>query len=190
MLESPPPPVEEVWLYEMPFITLIASSVETFETECCGLLLGYRSWSSLDKVRRAIIEQAYQFQMSERTRFSVSIPEEEDECVDMIYKLSMYEPLGYFHSHPNERPLPSPCDMKHMYINQIELILSIRNKKHNVPWRYDSRKKELSGVFGDYRFELSAITKVNEKRYKKLELLCPFALGIGSRYFDTQISLR
>jgi hypothetical protein len=65
----------------------------------------------------------------------------------------------------------------------------MRNKKRNTPWYYNPNKKMLSGVFGDYRFELCAVTKVNEKRYKKLELLCPFALGIGSRYFDTQISI-
>ena len=48
--------ISEVWLYEMPFITIITSSVETYRKESCGL--GYPVLSHWDKVSRAIIEQA------------------------------------------------------------------------------------------------------------------------------------
>jgi len=189
--KSHPPPISEVWLCEMPFITIIASSVETYKRECCGLLIGYRSWSNWDKKRRAIIEHAYQFQMSERTRNSVTVPEQEDRCKDIIYKLSMFEPLGYFHSHPENDPSPSKKDIQSMNVNEIELIVSIKKKGRTVPWKTDWSNKMLSGVLGDHRFDLSAytLTKKNQLDVKKIPLLCPFALGIGSKYFDTQAKI-
>jgi proteasome lid subunit RPN8/RPN11 len=185
--QGSPPPVSVVWLCELPFITIVASTVETYKKECCGLLLGYRSWSHWDKNRRAIIEQAYQFQTSERSGNSVTVPEQEDRCKDMIYKLSMFEPLGYFHSHPGRNPTPSRSDIKSMSVNEIELIISVKKGK-NVSWRYDSTKKVLCGTLGDLRFELSAYIRTRKSglRVEKLEILCPFALGIGSKYFDTK----
>ncbi|MEM3458967.1 MAG: Mov34/MPN/PAD-1 family protein [Candidatus Bathyarchaeia archaeon] len=178
MYQSAPPPVSVVWLGEIPFITIIAASVETYRKECCGLLLGYRSWSHWDKTRRALVEQAYQFQTSERSRYSVTVPREESRCKDMIYKLSMFEPLGYFHSHPECDPTPTKDDVQSMKINDIELIVTIEKKDRNVPWRYDASKKLLAGVLGEFRFELAAYTRTKSKSptVKKLDLLCPFAL--------------
>lgn len=152
-------------------------------------MLGYRSWSHWDKVRRALVEQAYQFQTSERSRSSVTVPREESRCKNMIYKLSMFEPLGYFHSHPELDPSPTEDDIESMGMNDIELIVAVERKGRVVPWRYDERRKLLSGVLGDFRFELSAYTRTKSRllEIKKIDLLCPFALGIGSRYFDTQI---
>lgn len=124
-----PPPVSIIWLSEMPFTTLLASSVETYKKECCGLLLGYRSWSHWDKIRRAIIEQAYPFQMSERSCNSVTVPTQEDRCKQMIYQLSMLEPLGYFHSHPNTEPAISRDDIQSMNVNDIEVVISIKKKE-------------------------------------------------------------
>jgi len=99
----------------------------------------------------------------------------------------MFEPLGYFHSHPGEDPSLSKIDIKNMNLNEIELIVAIREKSKTVPWRYDLRRKVLSGVLGDFRFELSAFIRVkNKAKVKKLDLLCPFALGIGSKFFDIQ----
>lgn len=188
MFRGSPPPISMVWLSEIPFITIIAASVETYKKECCGLLLGYRSWSHWDKTRRALVEQAYQFQTSERSRYSVIVPREESRCKDMIYKLSMFEPLGYFHSHPECDPTPTK-DVQSMKINDIELIVAIEKKGRNVPWRYGASKKLLSGVLGEFRFELTAYTRTKSKSptVKKLDLLCPFALGIGSKYLDTQV---
>jgi len=62
----------EVWLSEIPFITIITSSVETYKKECCGLLLGYRVWSCWDQVNRVIIEHVYQFQIADRASGSVT----------------------------------------------------------------------------------------------------------------------
>ena len=190
MSKRPAPPVSEVWLGEIPFITIIASSVETYKKECCGLLLGYRSWSHWDKTRRAIIEHAYQFQMSKRSRYSVTVPRQESRCKDMIYKLSMFEPLGYFHSHPESNPMPTKEDIESMNVNDVEIIVAIKRKGRYVPWRYDSQKKILSGVLGEFRFEICAYTRTrsSDRPIKKIDLLCPFALGIGSKYFDTQVS--
>jgi|GEM_PF-5533814 len=101
----------------------------------------------------------------------------------------MFEPLGYFHSHPESEPTPTKEDIKSMKVNDVELIVAISKKGRQVPWRYDAAKKLLSGVLGDFRFEMAAYirTKCEQPSVKRLELLCPFALGIGSKYFDTQI---
>jgi len=189
MYRGSPPPVSVVWLGEVPFITIVAASVETYKKECCGLLLGYRSWSHWDKIRRALVEQAYQFQTSKRLHYSVTVPREESRCKEMIYKLSMFEPLGYFHSHPESDPMPTKEDIKSMKVNDVEIIVAISKKGRQVPWRYDAAKKLLSGVLGEFRFEMAAYirTKSEQPSVKRLELLCPFALGIGSKYFDTQI---
>jgi len=179
--------ISETWLYEMPFITIITSSVETYSKECCGLLLGYRSLSHWDKIPRAIIEQAYPFQIAERTSRSVTIFEREDKkCKNFIYLLSMFEPLGYFHSHPEGDPTPTKEDIESMNPNEIELIVAIKKKGRTVPWSYNLQSKVLSGVLGDFRFELSAFALTEKKKIRKLDLLCPFALGIGSKYFDIQ----
>jgi hypothetical protein len=90
MYRDSPPPVSVVWFSEVPFITIVAACVETYKKECCGLLLGYCSWSRWDKTRRALMEQAYQFQTSERSRYSATVPYEESRCKEMIYKLSMF----------------------------------------------------------------------------------------------------
>jgi hypothetical protein len=126
--------------------------------------------------------------MSERSCKSVTVPIQENRCKEMVYKLSMFDPLGYFHSHPNCDPTPTKADIKSMNVNDIEVIVSIRKKGKEVPWRYDDVKKVLSGVLGEFRFEISAYIRTKKSRLevRKLDLLCPFALGMGSKYFDTQ----
>jgi len=47
-----------------------------------------------------------------------------------------------------------------MNLNEIELIVAIREKSKTVPWRYDLLRKVLSGVLGDFRFELSVFIHV------------------------------
>ncbi|MEM2704132.1 MAG: hypothetical protein QXR45_13355 [Candidatus Bathyarchaeia archaeon] len=70
----------------------------------------------------------------------MTVPREESRCKDMIYKLSMFEPLGYFHSHPECDPIPTKDDVQSMKINDIELIVTIEKKGRNMPWRYDASK--------------------------------------------------
>jgi len=60
-----------------------------------------------------------------------------------------------------------------------------------APWRYSVYKKELSGVFGDFRFDIAVHScfKSNQhvKDFEKIDLQCPFALGIGSKYYDVNV---
>jgi proteasome lid subunit RPN8/RPN11 len=189
MPSSSPAPVEEIWLYENSFNFMIAASIETYPKECAGLLLGYRSWSHLDKIRRAIIEQAYPFQMPKRTTSTVEIPAKGDaRCKEAIYQLSQLEPLGYFHSHPNAEPVPSKSDRKSMEQYEIELIVAIRRKSRVTPWAYNDAARRLTGTLGDYRFEISAYQLVRKSTsgVERIHILCPYALGVGSKYFDTQ----
>jgi hypothetical protein len=106
----------------------------------------------------------------------------------MIYKLSMMDPLGYFHTHPEGCPSPSDDDIEDMKPHEIEIIISVERKERTVPWSYDPAKRMLSGVLGEFRFEMCAYMRAKKdlQKVEKLDLLCPFALGIGSKYFDTQ----
>lgn len=71
--------------------------------------------------------------------------------------------------------------------HDIEIVISVSKKKKTTPWRYDANRKELSGVFGDFRFNVAAHScfklQQRAKKFEKIELLCPYALGIGSKYF-------
>jgi proteasome lid subunit RPN8/RPN11 len=71
------------------------------------------------------VEQAYQFQTSKRSRYSVTVPREESRCKEMIYKLSMFEPLGYFHSHPESEPAPTKEDIKSMKVMRARIAMAI-----------------------------------------------------------------
>lgn len=188
------PRVFEAFLYEIPFISMIVSAVEVFPNECLGLLLGYRAWNSLDKTRRAIVEQAIAYQTAERKRNEAEIGRKpEFRCKDMFYKLYSWEPIGDFHSHPNAKASLSNGDKKSMEIGDIEIIIGIAKKRRTSYWRYSTSKKELSGVFGDYRFEIAVHScfrsKEGPEKFQRIDLLCPFALGIGSKYIDVNVEL-
>jgi len=188
----PPPRVSEAFLYETPFIDMIVSSVEVYPKECLGALWGYRAWSSVDVMRRAIIEQAIPFQTAERTLRSVDIREKHEwRCKDMLYKLCALEPIGDFHSHPHGSPDLSTADKDSMNIGDVELVIAISRKSKTTFWRYDTVKKELSGVFGDFRFKMAVHScyksKEKTKKFERISLLCPFAVGIGSKNFDITV---
>jgi len=186
------PRVFEAFIYETPFINMIVAAVEVYPKECLGVLLGYRAWNSIDKTRRAIVEQAISYQTAERRRDSVEIKEKREfRCKDMLYKLSSLEPIGDFHSHPKTDPGLSFEDKNSMSIGDIEIVISVFKKGRTTAWRYDVYKKELGGVFGDYRFIIAAHscfkTNGQRKKYEKIDLLCPFALGIGSKYMGVTV---
>lgn len=188
------PRVFEAFIYEPAFIHMVVSSVEVYPKECLGVLLGYRAWNSVDKIRRAIIEQAISFQTAERSRNSVEVKEKHEfRCKDMLYKLCSLESIGDFHSHPDASTSLSPADKRSMDCGNVEIVVATSRKKKTTPWRYDTAKKELSGVFGDYRFNIAAYSCFKSKNHKvgfeKIHLICPFALGIGSKYIDTSDSL-
>jgi len=180
------------FIYEIPFINMIVSAVEVYPKECLGVLLGYRAWNSIDKTRRAIVEQAISYQTAERSRSSVEVKERHElRCKDMLYKLCSLEPIGDFHSHPQADTSLSLADKKSMGVGDVEIIVAISKKKRTTPWRYNIVKKELSGVFGDFRFDIAAYScfklKQHNINFAKIDLICPFALGIGSKYMGITV---
>jgi len=188
------PRVFESFVYEMPFISMVVSAVEVYPKECLGVLLGYRAWNSLDKTRRAIVEHAISYQSAERGRKSVEVKEKHEfRCKNMLYKLCSLEPIGDFHSHPESDTELSIADKRSMRVGNIEIVIAISEKRRTTPWRYDNIRKELSGVFGDYRFDIAAYScfksKQEDANFKKIDLICPFALGIGSKYMDVTVPL-
>jgi len=183
-----PPRCFEAYIYETAFIGMVVSAVEVYPQECLGALLGYRAWNSVDVTRRAIVENAISYQTAERTRNTVEIkPRHEFRCKDMLYKLCSLEFIGNFHSHPDANTTLSKTDINSMEIGNIEIVISVNKKKRTTPWEYNAKTNELCGVFGDYRFTVAAYSCFKDgdaKKYEKIELLCPFALGIGSKFMD------
>jgi proteasome lid subunit RPN8/RPN11 len=135
------------------------------------------------------VENAISYQTAERTKNQVEImPKHELRCKDMLYKLCSLEVIGDFHSHPDWDATLSKTDVDNMDLGSIEIIISVNPKKRTTPWRYDSSTKELCGVFGDYRFAIatySCFKKKGTKKCEKIDIVCPFALGIGSKFMDT-----
>lgn len=117
----------------------------------------------------------------------------EFRCKDIFYKLYSWEPIGDFHSPPNTTASLSNKDKKSMEVGDIEIVIGIARKRRTTHWRYDVSKKELSGVFGDYRFEIAVHScfksKEGHKKFQRIDLLCSFALGIGSKYIDVNVEL-
>jgi len=109
----------------------------------------------------------------------------------MLYKLCALEPIGDFHSHPHGSPDLSTADKDSMNIGDVELVIAISRKSKTTFWRYDTVKKELSGVFGDFRFKMAVHScyksKEKTKKFERISLLCPFAVGIGSKNFDITV---
>lgn len=183
----------ETFIYETAFIGMIVSAVEVYPNECLGSLLGYRAWNSTDKTRRAIIENAISYQTAERSKNGVEVrTKHELRCKDMLYKLCSLESVGDFHSHPDWNTTPSSTDFNNMDVGNIEVIISVNPKKRTTPWTYNPNTKELRGVFGDYRFSIAAYSCFNKKgsvNHEKIEIVCPFALGVGSKFMDTNASM-
>ena len=183
-----PPEVFEAYIYETPFINMIVAAVEVYPTECMGVLLGYRAWHSFDGTRRAIVEQAIPYQTAKRTRDSVTVrAKHEFRCKDMLYKLSSLEPIGHFHSHPKSIPELSHDDEGEINTGDTEIVIAVSKRAEDRPWKYYIRKKELAGVFGDFRFDIAAHTCNRYGEIEKIPLACPFALGIGSKYMDVTV---
>jgi hypothetical protein len=58
--------------------------------------------------------------------------------------------------------------------------------------RYNVDKRELSGVFGDYRFDIAAHScskSKDEVKFERIDVICAFALGIVFKYMDVTIPL-
>jgi len=124
-------------------------------------------------------EQAIPFQTAERTSSSVDVREKHEwRCKDMLYKLCALEPIGDFHSHPHGDPDLSTTDKNSMEIGDVELVIAISRKSKTTFWRYDGMKKGLSGVFGDFKFQMAVHscykTRERTRKFERIDLLCPF----------------
>jgi len=161
---------------------MIVSAVEVFPKECLGVLLGHKTQHTV------IVEQAFCYQTAERTGTSVEVEEKREMCCrDMLRKLTSLESVGDFHSHTDTqigtKLTAEDRKEENMKVGDIEVIIAVSKKKRSVRWGYN--RKKLFGVFGDFRFDIAAYTCYNSKhqtrKFQRIELLCPFALGIGSK---------
>ena len=76
-------------------------------------------------------------------------------------------------------------------IGDVELVIAISRKSKTTFWRHDNIKKELSGVLGDFKFQMAVHscynTRQKTRKFERIDLLCPFGVGIGPKNFDITI---
>ncbi|MBI3954394.1 MAG: hypothetical protein HY330_07755 [Chloroflexi bacterium] len=175
---QPLPP--RLYLSENAFLGVVLAAVEVFNKECLGILTGYRSGGSGIVVQRAVALQS-----AARTPREVRPNKAARGRVrQALASLSTLErPLGWFHSHPNQRLEPalhrlSPTDGASLEVGEIEVLAAIWPRRRSQPWSYNPRTHTLSGSLGDYNLKLSAWLKADaQHRPVALEIYCPFAHG-------------
>ena len=158
------------------FSTLIMSAIETYPTECSGLLFGLEDLST--KYIRYIVRSVIPYQIVVH-RDETSIVEDSTSYLRLINSQNVVAGntlLGGYHSHPDSSPLFSNSDknyFKNRRKHQIELVLSIKKiMESNCEWEYyNDIIIEGSIPFGDqyYVFEIVGYYK-DGNRIKRLDM--------------------
>jgi len=134
-----------------------------------------------------IVEQDFSFQTAKRTGTSVEVDDSREEsCRDMLHKLTGLESVGDFHSHTNTK-IGTKLTLEdrkeeNFKVGDISVIIAVSKKRRAMHWRHNNKK--LSGVFSNFRFDIAAYScyssKSQTRKFQKINLICPFALGIGT----------
>ena len=176
-LEPIPP---RLYLSENAFLGVALSAVEVFNKECLGILMGYRSGGSGIVVQRAVALQSAA-RTPKEVRPNQAARERVRRALGSLTTLE--QPLGWFHSHPNQRLEPalhhlSATDRASLDLGEIEVLAAIWPRRRSLPWSYSPRTRTLSGSLGDYNLKLTAWRQgAPGRRPAALEVYCPFARG-------------
>jgi len=146
---------------------ILFSACETFNKECCGILLGKQYSNILD------INAAFAYQEIDRYQKYVIYDNKKIKKIHEIVKnVGEEEILGEFHSHINDgniKPLsPSSTDIENMEIGNIEIITTIWRKKRFR--KLVMRKGIITGCFGNFFVRVACFMKVGKKRYVRCPL--------------------
>ena len=158
--------MQEVVIDPRCFFALIASSLEVYNRETTGLLIGnYRERKLNGKRKRVIVlEAAYPFQTAKRKPTWVDIGNFEafGRARASMYSLN-FPMVGEFHSHPNRPVRLSYADVRYIHerVSEIyengnsmlnhhwlELIISVKKREYVNPqqtgWSWRRYKNRLS----------------------------------------------
>lgn len=155
------------------FLHMVASCLEVYKRETCGILLGTKS-------RNYNVRYSFSYQSAERMFTSVEVG---DEKFDMMRKsmkfLSGNRIIGDFHSHTGkiEATGLSEEDIKDIkkYMHSIEIVLMINKTEKTMKWKHNA-DKSISGTIGRgfflkiYGYEFNK----KKKRILKLKVSVPY----------------
>jgi proteasome lid subunit RPN8/RPN11 len=175
---QPLPP--RLYLSENAFLGVVLAAVEVFNKECLGILTGYRSGGTGVVVQRAVALQSAARTPGE-VRPNIAARRRVSQALASLSTLE--RPLGWFHSHPNQRLEPalhhlSAADGDSLDVGEMELVAAIWPRRRSQVWSYNPRTHTLAGSLGDHNLKLTAWLKTDAgRRPTALEIYCPFAHG-------------
>ncbi len=165
------------YIKENAFLSMILSAIEVYHHETLGLLLGYGMGQEF------VVEYAIPYQTAVKG-YTYTMPPKERVLERMIDILSEWpgEVIGDYHSHTElgankAKAIPSGTDIADMSRGKLSIIIAVNEKEREMKWR-KNRNGSLSGTLGDFHIEIGGFVLYGEKRYRRVELICPAATGI------------
>lgn len=109
---------------------------ETYPEECCGVLIGRPG-------PRPAVCSAHPAENchAERTCDRYEVEPREILRLDRVAESQGEEILGFYHSHPDHPPRPSPTDVEYAWPSYVYLIVAVTKQGHTEmkAWSYDER---------------------------------------------------
>lgn len=183
--------MDEIYLSEQAFLSVILSAAEVYGRECYGLLFGY----SLPG--KTIVEGAIAYQTAERKFSQVSLYERQHKIIQrVIHEFPKHAYVGEFHSHPYFRGAAGdvglgPDDLAGIAEPEIQLVVAINPRKRSVRWS-TNRDGTLSGTLAGHHFRIAGYqvrprekaasarpSKKDRPRLGRARVYCPYAVGLN-----------
>jgi len=190
--------MEQIYLSEQAFLSVILSAAEVYGRECYGLLFGY----SLPG--KTIVEGAIAYQTAERKFSQVALYERQHKIIQrVIREFPKHAYVGEFHSHPFFRGAAGdtglgPDDLSGIREPEIQLVVAINPRRRSVDWS-TNRDGALSGTLAGHHFRLAGYhvlpreeepakaPRTKKRRGKKqrrprlvrARVYCPYAVGLN-----------
>ena len=161
-------------------LAIICATVETFKKECFLFLLGFK------KNENFLIEHAITFQTAKRAFGRVENIHNREKLIknlsEFLWKNSQV--IGDCHSHTefgSGKPYVSPSeqDEKDSKQNKIYLIIGIRTKRKNQPWK-KTKNGGIVGSISKFTFEIKAYLAPENKKLEQIPLICPSAYRLNA----------
>jgi len=149
---------------KMPFITMVTSAIEVYPKECYGALFGRRIGHTFT------VEYAFAYQTAKRGKTVVDMDDNIEKCIgEVLQKFTRFRKIGDFHSHTTRIGTRlSSVDKKDFSSNDdIGIVVHVTKRKRKAR----HHRKALSGVAGDFAFDIAAYIRHNSEFQRfKVEL--------------------
>jgi proteasome lid subunit RPN8/RPN11 len=167
----------EIYMAEGAFLGVLLATVETYNLECMGLLIGVHRHNG-----NVAVHHALPYQVATRTNFEVTPSSTASRRMEKVLKdITHVELVGDFHSHPAGRKRKatihlSAIDRLYLVPGKLKMIVEIHRRERAVRWRYN-RDGTISGTLDDFYLQLAIWHLDEERGHARLATLrCPFAL--------------